>query len=472
VNITEDFIMAGSRLALGVNDSYLANAIQDYLKENLGQPAFRCPIAGIRDLLGPDTDGLLLLAANQPADGEELLRLVQEIRLKQWPPMVLVIEGEGSGPRKELGILDRFGIQRLRWPDEAPALEPMVRELLGRGRNFIGLEDETLVELIRRHLLCQTPSLQMLVEPIALAASYDVPVLLSGETGTGKTYLARLIHDYSSRKKDRFLVVSCGALAANLIESEFFGHTKGAFTGADRAKEGKFAAAGNGTLLLDEIDTLSLEQQANLLRVLETGEFEPVGSNQTQVCNARIIAASNWDLEKAVDQGKFRRDLYYRLHVMAFHLPPLRERIQDIEPLVRGMAAHFNTKFRKQLFDIHPEALAALKAFHWPGNIRQLENVIQQSVLVSSGPELLLAHLPVSVQKHPAAKGQATIYTGAASLIESREEVERAAIQRALNNANQNRTEAAKELGISRVTLYKKMKKYGLMNEKPLQSVP
>ena len=148
---------------------------------------------------------------------------------------------------------------------------------------------------------------------------------------------------------------------ANLVESDFFGHVKGAFTGADRAKIGKFEAAGNGTILLDEIDTLGLEQQAGLLRVIETGEFEPVGSNETQHCTARIIVASNWDLEEAVSAGKFRQDLYYRLNVMSFHLPPLRERVQDIAPLVRAMVARFNTKFRKELFDISPQAMDVLE---------------------------------------------------------------------------------------------------------------
>ncbi len=462
--------MPGSRLALVAQDERLADAIQNYLKTTLGQLPFTCSFAAIRERLGSDTDGLLLLATDQPADSEEVLRLVQEISLRQLPPVVVVIEGPGAYHHHDLTVLDAYVAHRLRWPEDQAVLETLVRDNPGRGRHFTGMEEESLSEVIGRHLLCHTPSLQMLVEPIALAASYDVPVLLSGETGTGKTYLARLIHQYSPRKDHRFLVVSCGALAANLIESELFGHTKGAFTGADRAKEGKFAAAGHGTILLDEIDTLALDQQANLLRVLETGEFEPVGSNHTQVCTARIIAASNWNLEDAVEKGNFRRDLYYRLHVMAFHLPPLRERVQDIAPLVRGMAAHFNTKFRKHLFDISAEAMAALEVFPWPGNIRQLENVIQQAVLVSSGSELVLSHLPPSVQKTPTlqtANGQGPN----TSLAHNREEVERIIIQRALVNCHNNRTEAAIALGISRVTLYKKMKKYGLMNG-PLQITP
>ncbi|HEV3204539.1 MAG TPA: sigma 54-interacting transcriptional regulator [Gemmataceae bacterium] len=258
-------------------------------------------------------------------------------------------------------------------------------------------------DLITQNLLSQTPTLVGLVQPLMLAVSHEVTVLITGETGTGKTFLARLIHDFSNRKNERFLVVPCGALAHNLVESELFGHSRGAFTGADRAKEGKFAAAGKGTILLDEIDTLGLEQQAKLLRVLETGEYEPIGSNRTEFCRARIIATSNWNLEEAVQQGKFRQDLYYRLHVMAFFLPPLRERKEDVRPLSQNMLQRFAAKFGKKISGINPDALAILENFPWPGNIRQLENAIQLAVMICDGPDLLRHHLPKPIQEATAA---------------------------------------------------------------------
>jgi two-component system response regulator HydG len=454
--------MSGSRLALVADDVRLANTIGAHLKKHLGQSAFVCKYCSIRDRLGPDTDGVLVLTAASAAEAKQAFRLVQEVALQKWPPVILVVAGDEAARTKDLTGLTPYVARQLHWPEDASLLPGLVKERLGHGREFSESAEESLEEVISRRLLSWTPSLLPMVDRIALAGSHDVTVLLTGETGTGKTYLARLVHEYSPRKDHRFLVVPCGALAANLVESEFFGHTKGAFTGADRPKVGKFAAAGNGTLLLDEIDALGLEQQANLLRVIETGEYEPVGSNETQHCTARIIVASNWNLEEAVERGKFRRDLYYRLNVMSFHLPSLRERVQDIAPLVRGMAARFNNKFRKDLFDIHPIAMAALEAFPWPGNIRQLENVVQQAVLVSTGPQLLLQHLPPALQDYASViptNGQVS----GDSLHHDREIAERTSIQRALVNSGYSRARAANSLGISRVTLYKKMKKYGLM---------
>ena len=454
--------MTSSRLALLADDQRLASTIQTHLQRAFGRPICQYGLEEARARVTRDSDGLLLLLASSPVESERVLRLVQEIYLQKLPPVLILIEAGASGPGRGLSALDPYVASRLRWPEEDGLLLPLLRERLSGPPRPFETDGEAVEDLIARRLLGQTPSLLPLAERVALAAEHDVTVLLTGETGTGKTHLARLLHDCSPRARQPFLTVPCGAIPANLVESAFFGHVKGAFTGATERKVGKFEAAGNGSLLLDEIDTLPLEQQAGLLRVIETGEFEAVGSNETRRCGARIIVASNWDLEEAVRQSKFRQDLYYRLNVMSFHLPPLRERIQDIAPLARGMVARFNTRFRKDLFDVSPQALDALEAFPWPGNIRQLENAVQQAVLVSSGPELLFDHLPAQVRDHqPTAP---PLFEGRPdSLRHNRAAAERTLIQRALASNGGNRSRAASALGISRVTLYKKMQKYGLM---------
>jgi two-component system response regulator HydG len=453
--------MSRSRLALVAPDPRLAGVVQSSLGGAVPEPVQLRTFESIADAIGPETDGLLVVACSSPEDCERARRLVQELRLQQLPPIVLLVATAEA--YDELEPLAPYVAQRVRWPVEAAQLAGFVRKRLGRCRPFAGPDDDELPERIRHRLLAQTPSLATLAEPLALAAVHDVTILLTGETGSGKTYLARLIHDHSPRRDSRFLVVPCGALSASLLESEFFGHAKGAFTGADQPKVGKFGAAVDGTLLLDEIDALNLEHQVALLRVIETGEYEPVGSNETKVSTARVIVATNWDLAGAVEQGKFRRDLFYRLNVMSFYLPPLRERVQDVAPLARGIAARFNAKFNKGLFDVAPEAVRALEAFPWPGNIRQLENVVQQAVLVSTGPELQLKHLPPLVQEHARTAPAEACQAPAGSLAQTRETHERAVIERVLEQAGYSRTRAATMLGVSRVTLYKKMKKYGLM---------
>lgn len=454
--------MASPRVVLVADDSAFAQAVQHHLREQAGQAAVAATYAGIAEQLTCDSDGLLLLGVSNLAEQAQARQLVQQLVLQKWPALVVLLDA--LGPTSRLDNLDRHVSRRLRWNEDAARLTLQVKEL-DRDRCFRFATDENLEDTLSRRLLALTPSLLPLVDRIAMGASHDVTVLINGETGTGKTYLARLMHDYSPRRQHRFMAIPCGAISSNLIESEFFGHSKGSFTGADRNKIGKFAAVGEGTLLLDEIDTLGLEQQATLLRVIETGEFEPVGSTETQRCQARLIVASNIDLEKAVALGKFRADLYFRLNVMSFHLPPLRDRISDIEPLARGMAVRFARKFNKELYGIHGEALAALESFAWPGNLRQLENVVQHAVLMGTGPELLLQNLPTAVQEATLAPVYDDELTLGDSLHEQRDLAERGVIQRALTSSGFNRTRAADALGISRVTLYKKMKKYGLLKE-------
>jgi DNA-binding NtrC family response regulator len=456
------------RLLLAASDPRNAPPVQTHLQRALDLTAPVVRFEDVPQLLSPETDGDILLLADAPGDALAVETVVREARVQLLPPRFAVLESETFRGMWSLDHLSPYLAGRWVWPHEARQLTAWARRGLEPGVPFPDPAAEAVPDRIRRRLVNHTPSLTGLVEQLSIAAAHDVTVLIEGETGTGKTYLARLIHDSSARRAHRFLAVACGALPGPLLAGELFGHAKGAFAGADGAKVGRLAAVGEGTLLLDEVDTLGPDTQANLLRVIETGEFEPVGSTDTQVCKARIVAATNWNLAEAVERGTFRRDLYYRLHVINFHLPPLRHRPEDIGPLVRGMVARYATRFGKKLFGVCPEALRALEAFPWPGNIRQLENVVQQAVLTSAGNELKLHHLAPLV--HARAEGgipptplpPAAGFGG--TLKQSRESTERANILRALEKAGQSRTRAAQLLGVSRVTLYKKMKKYGLFN--------
>jgi len=315
-----------------------------------------------------------------------------------------------------------------------------------------------------------------------VAASEASTILIQGESGTGKDLIAKAIHYQSSRQDKPFVAINCSAIPETLMEAELFGHEKGAFTDAKAMKKGLFEIADRGTLFLDEIGELSLFLQAKLLRVLEDQVIRRVGGVKDMQADVRVIAASNRDLERAVQEGAFRQDLFYRLTIISIYIPPLRERKEDILPLVEFFIEHYNRKFRKSIRGLGDDTRRLLLNYTWPGNVRELKNAIERAMILEDEPVLRPAYLPFSVaQQHaqvtafehmspsggagaPLPNGRSlprlSIPEGGTSL----EEVERALVEMALRQANGNQTHAAKLLDISRDALRYKMKKFGLMH--------
>jgi len=285
-------------------------------------------------------------------------------------------------------------------------------------------------------------------------APADVTVLLEGETGTGKELAARAVHSHSRRSGRPFVVIDCGAVAPNLIESELFGHEKGAFTDAVKARQGAFELADGGTIFLDEIGELSLDLQPKLLRALDQRETKRVGADKPITVNVRVISATNKELDKEVKAGRFREDLFYRLSVVRVSMPPLRKRKEDIETIAGHLLEVISPEIGKTITGLSPEALSALTAYAWPGNVRELKNVLGRAAALCDGKRIEAKDLFLSQGKKTAT------FDGLSG--KTLEEIEKAAIAATLKAADNNKTEAAKVLGIAYSTLYEKMKKYGM----------
>ncbi len=321
-------------------------------------------------------------------------------------------------------------------------------------------------------IIGQAPAISRAKEMAFNVADTQTSVLIQGESGTGKELLANLIHYNSGREDQPYIKLNCGAIPETLLETELFGHEKGAFTDARALRRGRFEEADGGTLFLDEIGEMSLAAQVRLLRVLQDGEFSRVGGSELLKTDVRVIAASNVDLERAVEEGKFRRDLFYRLSVFPIRLPPLRERPEDIHPLVIHFLEHYKQKTGRFVSGISKHALQALVRYDWPGNVRELENAIERAVIIASGRRIELSDLPEAVgkrvldvqgqlrQERITAAGQ-----GHASVLEIEvpsaiEEIERAAIEATLEYTGGDKSRAARMLGIGRKTLYRKLQQY------------
>jgi len=294
------------------------------------------------------------------------------------------------------------------------------------------------------------------LQMVETVANSDSTVLLLGETGTGKELIARAVHNHSRRKQRTFVKLNCAAIPTGLLESELFGHERGAFTGAISQKVGRLELADQGTLFLDEVGDIPVEIQPKLLRALQEREFERLGSTHTKKVNVRLIAATNRDLEKMIADREFRSDLYYRLNVFPIRIPPLRERPDDIPLLVRYFAEKFSRQMQKQIESIPAEAMAKLKTWHWPGNIRELENLIERSVILTNGTAL---HVPLAVLEAAPANGGPHV---APTTLEGTEREHIVKILRKTGGVLAGPKGAATLLGVKRTTLQYKMKKLGV----------
>jgi len=334
----------------------------------------------------------------------------------------------------KLSILIRNAVNQKRLMVENLQLRQKVEEL--------SLQDEIVGE---------SPQIKKILEMIETVARTDATVMIRGESGTGKELVAQAIHAKSSRRYFPIISINCGAFPEGLLESELFGHEKGAFTGAQYKRKGKLEMANGGTIFFDEIGNITMKMQMDLLRVIETKQFTPLGSNKEVNVDFRIIAATNTDLEKKVAEKEFREDLYYRLNVFSIQIPPLRERTQDIPLIARYFLEKYARSMNKDVTDISPEAMKMLVQYNWPGNIRELRNTIERAlVVVGKKNRIASEDLNLLFLSKPSSPG------------DSLEEMEKTHIQRILEQSDWNISRSAETLKIDRVTLYNKIKKYGL----------
>lgn len=354
-------------------------------------------------------------------------------------------------------------------PIDLGELDAAIERVTAKNRNQHG---DALVlgppEIGRSQIIGQSMAMMEVFKNIGHVAQSRVSVLITGESGTGKELVARAIHNLSAESRLPFVAVNCAALVENLLESELFGHERGAFTGAVSAHKGKIEQVGEGTLFLDEIAELSAAMQGKLLRILEEREYSPLGSTQVKKCHARFIAATNVDLKERVETGAFRLDLFYRLNVVNIHLPPLRDRRSDIPLLIDFLLKKINHDLKKNIRRVSSDVVSCLMAYPWPGNVRQLNNVLMKTAVMESGDELTISRLPSEITcAHDRIDSASELGMTPPRL--TLEELERRYIERVLGETGWHKGNTCKILGISRPTLERKIRDYALLPQVPMK---
>ncbi len=428
----------------------------------------------------PPSPVLLLLYLGQSGDTRVIAPLLSRLAVADKPSPMVVLAEPGLA-EEALPLLRRGAVDYLERPLDLRRLSMLIEVLTVRARQTRATPSNTLDTPTQTNTFIDSADSRMgrVLELASRVATVDSNILIRGETGTGKTRLAKIIHEFSARKNRPFFVVNCAALSPMLIESEMFGHVKGAFTGADRNRTGKFAEVGSGTIFLDEVDSLSPALQAKLLRVIGERVFEKVGSNTPIPMQARLIAATNRSLEAEIACGRFRADLYYRLNVVTIEVPPLRERPELFDALLNHFFHEMILQSQRKITGIAQEAIQALRAYHWPGNIRELRNAIERAVALRPTGRIELEDLPDVVMNTSGmnetcltaaltettelpALGSSLQPQPSRNLSATKAEAEATLIRSVLQKHRNNRSRTAAELGISRETLYKKLHRYQL----------
>lgn len=432
-------------------------ALRDACYQILSRQGYQVELAasarqGLALLERMSFDAILLDLVMPDMDGLEALK---KIRALDPDVEVIIITGYGT-IQSAVESIKAGAFHFLSKPFVPDDLRNLVTRALDKRRldlENLYLRQELKVKDDRGEVVYESEPMARIMDMIARVAPTDSTVLITGESGTGKGLVARKIHQLSSRARRPFITVDCGTLVETLFESELFGHVKGSFTGADANKIGKFELAQNGTLFFDEISNIGLEVQAKLLRAVEERKISKVGSHRVITVDVRIIAATNKDLAKAIKDGTFREDLFYRLNVVLLQMPPLRERKSDIPLLVQHFLDKYNARLRKNIRGISPEALDLLGRHDWPGNVRELENTMERLLVLSTGPYLEPADLAFA--------GTILQPSGESSAV-SLKDLERDHILHTLQRFDGHKSEAARALGIDRKTLREKLKRYNI----------
>ncbi len=382
-------------------------------------------------------------------DGLELQRRIKEID----PTAIIIIITAFASVDSAVRALKEGAYDYITKPIDPDYLSHLVKNALKQKKLMnenIKLREHVSELVMEDEIIGASEQINKVIELAKTVAPTNTTVMIRGESGTGKELIARLIHVHSQRRYFPFISVNCGAVPDTLLESELFGHEKGAFTDALYRRKGKLELADGGTLFLDEVGTISLKMQVQLLRVLETKQFTRIGGNEIITSDFRVICATNCDLETAVKEGRFREDLYYRLNVFTIFIPPLRERRADIPLIVNYYLQKYASMMHKPITEISPEAMDLLIKYNWPGNVRELKNAIERAMVLAKPPAIRPEDLPIKIVE-PTEPEDETL-----------EAVEKAHILKILNKTNWNISQSARILGIDRVTLYNKIEKYNL----------